>query len=129
MAMYSLGDARIIHPGDGKFWVAANATVVGNVHVGEDASIWFNAVIRSELEAVRIGARSNVQDGSVLHTDPGFPMTIGEGCTIGHMVMLHDRFDHPQRGGDRGGLPDRCPHPDQRGQADPAALGRDGVAG
>ncbi|SRR5258705_219773 len=89
MAMYSLGDARIIHPGDGKFWVAANATVVGNVHVGEDASIWFNAVIRSELEAVRIGARSNVQDGSVLHTDPGFPMTIGEGCTIGHMVMLH----------------------------------------
>jgi carbonic anhydrase/acetyltransferase-like protein (isoleucine patch superfamily) len=89
MPIFSLGEARGTHPGEGKYWIAHNATVVGNVHIAEDVSIWFNAVIRSELEAIHIGARSNIQDGCVLHTDPGFPMTIGAGCTIGHMVMLH----------------------------------------
>jgi carbonic anhydrase/acetyltransferase-like protein (isoleucine patch superfamily) len=89
MALYSLGAAAVRTPGEGRFWVAANAIVLGNVEIGEDASVWFGTTIRGDNEPIRIGARSNIQDGCVLHTDPGFPMTIGEDCTIGHMVMLH----------------------------------------
>ena len=89
MALYRLGEAGVVTPGQGKYWVAPNATVVGNVRLDEDASIWFNAVIRGDNELIHIGQRSNVQDGSVLHTDPGFPMRIEADCTVGHMVMLH----------------------------------------
>ncbi len=88
MALYSL-DARVRTPASGRYWVAPNATVLGNVVIEEDASVWFGAVIRGDNEEIRIGARSNIQDGSVLHTDPGFPMMIGEDVTVGHMVMLH----------------------------------------
>ena len=76
-------------PGEGRFWVAPTATVLGNVEIGLDASVWFGAVIRGDNELIRIGAGANIQDNCVLHTDPGFPMTIGEGATIGHMAMLH----------------------------------------
>ncbi len=62
---------------------------MGKVILEEDASVWFGAVLRGDIEPIRIGKRSNVQDGCVLHTDKGFPLTIEEGCTIGHMVMLH----------------------------------------
>ncbi|MCB1478876.1 MAG: gamma carbonic anhydrase family protein [Rhodobiaceae bacterium] len=75
--------------GDGSAWVAENATVLGKVRLGEQASIWFNAVLRGDNELIDIGARTNVQDGCVFHTDMGYPLTVGEGCTIGHMAMLH----------------------------------------
>jgi len=63
--------------------------VVGSVELEDEASVWFGAVLRGDNELIKVGARSNVQDGCVLHTDPGFPLTIGPDCTIGHMVMLH----------------------------------------
>ena len=89
MALYELDGVRVATPGEGNFWVAPNAVVLGKVEICTDASVWFGAVVRGDNELIRIGARSNVQDGSVLHTDPGFPLDIGEDCTIGHMVMLH----------------------------------------
>ena len=70
-------------------YVAHNATVIGRVVLENRASVWFNAVLRGDNEPIVIGEESNVQDGSVLHTDPGFPLTLGRGVTVGHMVMLH----------------------------------------
>jgi carbonic anhydrase/acetyltransferase-like protein (isoleucine patch superfamily) len=70
-------------------WVAPDATVLGNVRLLADSSVWFSAVIRGDNELITVGEGSNVQDGCVLHTDPGFPLTIGTGCTIGHQAMLH----------------------------------------
>ena len=89
MGLYTLGETRVTTPESGQFWVAPNATVLGNVHIAENASVWFNSVLRGDNEPIKIGRGSNVQDGCVLHTDPGFPLTIEEDCTIGHMVMLH----------------------------------------
>ena len=70
-------------------WVADSAQVMGNVELGEDASVWFGAVVRGDSEVIRIGQRSNIQDGSVLHADIGKPLTIGDDVTVGHKVMLH----------------------------------------
>ncbi|HEY4067362.1 MAG TPA: gamma carbonic anhydrase family protein [Burkholderiaceae bacterium] len=70
-------------------WVADSAQVIGNVELAEGASIWFGAILRGDNELMRIGKNSNVQDGSMLHSDPGFPLTLGENVTIGHHVMLH----------------------------------------
>ncbi len=70
-------------------WVAPGAFVVGDVHLGEDSSVWYGAVLRGDTEPVRIGARTNVQDGCVLHADPGFPATVGEGCVVGHNAVVH----------------------------------------
>ncbi len=70
-------------------WVADNATVIGNVQLGDNSSVWFNAVLRGDTDRLTIGNNSNVQDGSVLHADPGFPLTLGENVTVGHLVMLH----------------------------------------
>ena len=89
MALYDLDGAAVTLAGDGKCWVAPNAVLLGKVRIEEDASVWFGAVLRGDNELITVGPRSNVQDGSVLHTDPGFPLTIGADCTIGHMVMLH----------------------------------------
>jgi carbonic anhydrase/acetyltransferase-like protein (isoleucine patch superfamily) len=89
MGLYRLDQQTVRTPASGNFWVADNAIVVGAVEIAEDASVWFNTVVRGDNEPIRIGERSNVQDGSVLHTDPGFPLEIGADCTIGHMVMLH----------------------------------------
>ena len=89
MALYDLDDAHVETPADGSFWVAPNAVVLGKVRLETEASVWFGAVLRGDNELIRVGARSNVQDGCVLHTDPGFPLDIAEDCTIGHMVMLH----------------------------------------
>ncbi|MBU2581247.1 MAG: gamma carbonic anhydrase family protein [Alphaproteobacteria bacterium] len=88
MPLYSL-DADVKTPASGRYWVAPNATVVGNVDIHEDASIWFGTVIRGDNEPIVIGQRVNIQENCVLHTDPGYPMTIHPDCTIGHMVMLH----------------------------------------
>jgi carbonic anhydrase/acetyltransferase-like protein (isoleucine patch superfamily) len=89
MPLYDLAGVSPRTPGAGRFWVAPNAVVLGNVILEDEASVWFSAVVRGDNEEIRIGARSNIQDGSVLHTDPGFPLSVGPGCTIGHMVMLH----------------------------------------
>ena len=86
--LYSLGDARVEITGD-DYFVAYNATVVGSVRLENNASVWFNAVIRGDNELITIGENSNIQDGSVLHTDPGVPLTIGKNVTVGHKVMLH----------------------------------------
>ena len=73
----------------GKNWVAPNATIIGDVILEENTSIWFNAVLRGDIENIHISEGSNVQDGSVLHTDPGCPLKIGKNVTVGHLVMLH----------------------------------------
>lgn len=70
-------------------WVADSAEVIGRVTLGEGVSVWFNAVLRGDSDALSIGAHSNIQDGSVLHADTGFPLVLGEGVTVGHQVMLH----------------------------------------
>ena len=76
-------------PEDGSAWVAPNAAIIGRVTLGRQTSIWFGAVVRGDDDDIVIGDRSNVQDGAILHTDPGFPMTIGADVTIGHQAMLH----------------------------------------
>lgn len=70
-------------------FIAPNASVIGNVVLAENASIWFNVVIRADVDQINIGANSNIQDGSVLHVDKGFPITIAENVTVGHKAMLH----------------------------------------
>lgn len=70
-------------------WVAENATVVGDVVLAERTNIWFNAVLRGDIERITIGAGSNIQDGSVLHTDEGYPLVLGRDVTVGHKVMMH----------------------------------------
>ncbi|MDR7224278.1 gamma carbonic anhydrase family protein [Aminobacter aminovorans] len=70
-------------------WIAPDAAVVGDVRIGRDVGIWFGSAIRGDNEPITIGARSNIQEQTVMHTDPGFPLTIGEGCTIGHRAILH----------------------------------------
>lgn len=73
----------------GDYWVADNAVVVGKVLLHNNVSVWFNAVLRGDTELITIGENSNVQDGCVLHTDPGMPLTVGANVVVGHMVMLH----------------------------------------
>ena len=70
-------------------WVADSAEVMGDVVLGDDASVWFTVVIRGDTDAIRIGKRTNIQDGSVLHADVGMPLTLGDDVTVGHKVMLH----------------------------------------
>lgn len=89
MALYDLNGVKPITPESGNYWVADNATVLGRVILGENASVWFNSVLRGDNDPIEIGENSNIQDGCVLHTDHGVPLTIGKDVTIGHMVMLH----------------------------------------
>lgn len=70
-------------------WVADSAQVIGNVDLGENASVWFGCVLRGDNELMRIGARCNIQDGAILHSDPGFALTLAEGVSVAHQVMLH----------------------------------------
>lgn len=84
---YRLGEHRV--QADPESWVAPNATLVGKVKLEKGASVWFNCVLRGDNELIHIGENSNVQDGSVLHTDSGYPLTLGKGVTVGHKVMLH----------------------------------------
>ena len=76
-------------PAADRYWVAPDARVIGKVTLGDEVGIWFGAVLRGDNERITIGARSNIQEHCVLHTDMGFPLTIGEGCTIGHRAILH----------------------------------------
>jgi carbonic anhydrase/acetyltransferase-like protein (isoleucine patch superfamily) len=70
-------------------WIASNAVLIGRVILKKDANVWFNVVLRGDIEPITIGEGSNVQDGSVFHTDPACPLTLGKGVTVGHMVTLH----------------------------------------
>lgn len=89
MPMHALDGVAVTVPADGRFWIAPTATLIGNISLAEDASVWFGAVLRGDNEPISIGSRSNIQDGAVLHTDPGFPLSVEADCTIGHMAMLH----------------------------------------
>jgi carbonic anhydrase/acetyltransferase-like protein (isoleucine patch superfamily) len=88
MTLYALADVSPILA-DETVFVAAEAVVIGNVRLGHESSVWFGAVIRGDNEPIDIGAGSNIQDGAVLHTDPGFPLSIAENCTIGHQATVH----------------------------------------
>ena len=85
--LYSFGDTQVRCQGD--YFVADSADVIGNVVLGPNTSVWFNAVLRGDNEPMKIGRGSNIQDSSVLHTDPGFSLLLGEYVTVGHKVMLH----------------------------------------
>ena len=89
MPLYELDGDRVAVPASGRFWVAETAVLVGKVVIEEDASVWFGTVARGDNEPIVVGRRTNVQDGCILHTDLGFPLTIGAEATIGHGVILH----------------------------------------
>jgi carbonic anhydrase/acetyltransferase-like protein (isoleucine patch superfamily) len=89
MAIYSLGNHVPSVPEIGQFWVAPDAHVIGRVRLGTDVGIWFGGVLRGDNELIDIGARSNVQEGAMLHTDPGHPLVVGTDVTIGHHAILH----------------------------------------
>jgi carbonic anhydrase/acetyltransferase-like protein (isoleucine patch superfamily) len=89
MSVYRLGDFVPDLPGSNEHWIAPNAVVLGRVRLLKNASIWFGAVLRGDTEWIEVGENSNVQDNSVLHTDPGCPLTLGANVTVGHQVMLH----------------------------------------
>lgn len=89
MALHILDGIAPELPAEGSYWIAASADVIGQVRLERNASVWFNAVLRGDNELISVGEGSNVQDGCVLHTDMGSPLTIGKHCTIGHKAMLH----------------------------------------
>ena len=84
---YILGERRVVTHGE--YWIAPGAHVIGSVILGRDVSIWFNSVVRGDNDLITIGDGSQVQDGCVLHADPGFPITLGKGVSIGHQSMVH----------------------------------------
>ena len=84
--IYDLGDRK---PRSKALFVAPDAAVIGEVELGKDSSVWYGAVLRGDTEPIRIGSRSNIQDGTVVHTDEGFPTTVGDDVTVGHNVILH----------------------------------------
>ena len=89
MTRYAIGDLEPSLPADDGFWIAPGAQVIGDVRIAAGVSIWFNAVLRGDNEPITLGPDSNIQDGCVCHTDPGFPLIVGEGVTVGHKAILH----------------------------------------
>ncbi|MGZ8363179.1 MAG: gamma carbonic anhydrase family protein [Caulobacteraceae bacterium] len=89
MSLYSLDGVAPTLPPEGEYWIAPNAVVIGNVILKRNASVWFGSTLRGDNDPITIGEDTNIQDGSVLHTDAGAPLTIGRGVTVGHMAMLH----------------------------------------
>ena len=89
MSVHFLGETGPTFPSGDRFWIAPGARVIGNIWIGEDVGIWFNAVLRGDNEVISIGRGTNIQDGAILHSDPGAPLSIGEGCTIGHAAVVH----------------------------------------
>ncbi|MEO1796220.1 MAG: gamma carbonic anhydrase family protein [Pseudomonadota bacterium] len=89
MTLYALGGIAPTTPDNGDYWVAPGAHVMGNVSLAAGVGIWFGAVLRGDNELIAVGEGTNVQENSVLHTDIGFPLSIGQNCTIGHKAMLH----------------------------------------
>lgn len=89
MPLYSLDDVSPILPDEDRCWIAPDAHVIGRVRLGRDVGIWFGAVLRGDNELIDIGEATNIQEGAMLHTDMGAPLTVGAGCTIGHHAILH----------------------------------------
>src|ERR1700688_1505844 len=89
MPIYELDGQAPEFPGEGQYYVADTAVLIGRVRLKREASVWFGAVLRGDNEWIELGERSQIQDNATLHTDPGFPMTIGPNCVIGHNVILH----------------------------------------
>ena len=89
MPLYSLDGMAPSLPERDRYWIAPDAQVIGNVVLGDEASVWFGAVLRGDNEAIKVGARSNIQDGCLLHADMGYPLEIGADCSIGHHAVLH----------------------------------------
>lgn len=89
MPIYSLDNTAPTLPEPGRFWIAPDAHVIGKVRLGRDVGIWFGAVLRGDNELIDIGEASNIQEGALLHTDMGAPLSVGPGCTIGHKAILH----------------------------------------
>lgn len=89
MPLYDLDGHRPVLPKDGSAWIAPGAQLIGQITMGANTSVWFNAVLRGDNEPMTIGAGTNVQDGCVFHTDPGFPLDLGTDVTVGHMALLH----------------------------------------
>jgi carbonic anhydrase/acetyltransferase-like protein (isoleucine patch superfamily) len=89
MVVYALDSISPELPDADTYWIASSADVIGKVKLARNASVWFHAVLRGDNELISVGEGSNIQDGCVLHTDMGSPLTIGENCTIGHQAMLH----------------------------------------
>ena len=89
MPIYELDGIAPDFPGEGNYWVAETAVVIGKVRLKRDASIWYGTVARGDNEWIEIGERSDIQDNCTLHTDPGFPLTVGDNTLIGHNVVLH----------------------------------------
>ena len=87
--VFDLGDARPDLPSEDEYWIAPTACVIGRVQLKRNASVWFGAILRGDNELISLGEDTNVQDGAVLHTDMGFPLTLGDRVTVGHMAMLH----------------------------------------
>ncbi|KNC87056.1 hypothetical protein SARC_00800 [Sphaeroforma arctica JP610] len=88
-ATYSLDGVKPVLPENDEYWIAPNAQVIGNVHMKRNASVWWGAVIRGDTDRIELGENVNVQDNSVLHTDEGIELVIGDDVTVGHQVMLH----------------------------------------
>ena len=89
MPIYTLDGTAPRFEEEGSNWIAPDAVLIGNIDVGRNVGVWFGVVIRGDNDAIVIGADTNVQEHTVMHTDPGFPLTIGAGCTIGHRAVLH----------------------------------------
>jgi len=89
MAIYELDGEKPEFPADGLYWVADTAAVIGKVKLHTNVSIWYGSVLRGDNELIEINTRSQIQDNATLHTDPGFPLTIGRDCVIGHNIVLH----------------------------------------
>jgi carbonic anhydrase/acetyltransferase-like protein (isoleucine patch superfamily) len=89
MPIYALGDMAPELLAPDQVWIAPNAHVIGRVRLGRDVGVWFGAVLRGDNELIDIGDRANIQEGALLHTDPGFPLAIGAGVTIGHHAIVH----------------------------------------
>jgi carbonic anhydrase/acetyltransferase-like protein (isoleucine patch superfamily) len=89
MPVYSLDEITPVLPEQGRYWIAPDAHVIGRVRLGLDVGIWFGAVLRGDNELIDIGDATNIQEGALLHTDEGAPLSVGAGCTIGHHAILH----------------------------------------
>jgi len=89
MPIYDLGGQSPEFPGEGQYYIAETAVLIGRVRLKAETSVWFGAVLRGDNEWIELGERSQIQDNATLHTDPGFPLTIGHDCVIGHNVILH----------------------------------------